>query len=318
MHSLEVVGQCDHKIGNPAAIEAWMTAQQQQEQAPSSDGADTTNNNNNANPYQANGGGAAARNGAAGNNARGGGNAGGAARNAPANRGNNNARNNNNSAASGSGQSHPIYPIEGLSPYQNKWTIKARVTNKSDIRHWSNQRGEGKLFSCTLLDESGEIKMTGFNDAVDSFYTLLEEGKVYFVSKAKIQIAKKQFSNVNNEYEITLESQSEISLVSSLCLQSQPRAQWLTLSTTVYRHRERPSSQVRVCRARQPRTGRAKQHVRCYWNRQRSRRDLPDHQQSISKACESHSLLYYYSVCRSIKLTGNFVDHETRTHACRL
>lgn len=112
-----------------------------------------------------------------------------------------------------SGQQHPIYPIEGLSPYQNKWTIKARVTNKSDIRHWSNARGEGKLFSVTFLDETGEIKATGFNDAVDQFYNLLEEGKVYFVSKARVGIAKRQFSNVNNEYEITLENSSEISLV---------------------------------------------------------------------------------------------------------
>ena len=48
----------------------------------------------------------------------------------------------------------PIYPIEGLSPYQNKWTIKARVVNKSDIKHWSNAKGEGKLFSVTLMDET--------------------------------------------------------------------------------------------------------------------------------------------------------------------
>lgn len=104
----------------------------------------------------------------------------------------------------------PIYPIEGLSPYQNKWTIKARVTSKSDIKHWSNQRGEGKLFSVNLLDESGEIKATGFNDAVDRFYPLLQENKVYYVSKARVNIAKKQFSNLNNEYEIAFENNTEI------------------------------------------------------------------------------------------------------------
>ncbi|WFD44641.1 Replication factor A protein 1 [Malassezia psittaci] len=104
----------------------------------------------------------------------------------------------------------PVYPIEALSPYQNKWTIKARVTLKSDIKHWSNTRGEGKLFSVNLLDDSGEIRATGFNDAVDRFYPLLQENKVYFISKAKVNIAKKQFSNLSNEYEIALESNSEI------------------------------------------------------------------------------------------------------------
>ncbi len=29
-----------------------------------------------------------------------------------------------------------IYPIEALSPYAHKWTIKARCTNKSDIKTW--------------------------------------------------------------------------------------------------------------------------------------------------------------------------------------
>ena len=35
-----------------------------------------------------------------------------------------------------------------------RWTIKARVTQKSDIRHWSNNKGDGQLFSVNLLDES--------------------------------------------------------------------------------------------------------------------------------------------------------------------
>lgn len=104
----------------------------------------------------------------------------------------------------------PVYPIDALSPYQNKWAIKARVTLKTDIKHWSNARGDGKLFSVNLLDESGEIRATAFNDAVDRFYPVLQENKVYFISKAKVTIAKKQFSTLPNEYEISLESGSEI------------------------------------------------------------------------------------------------------------
>ena len=59
-----------------------------------------------------------------------------------------------------------------------------------------------------------EIKATGFNEAVDNFYEKLQEGKVYYVSRARVNIAKKQFSNINNEYEIMFENQTEIEPVS--------------------------------------------------------------------------------------------------------
>lgn len=49
-------------------------------------------------------------------------------------------------------------PISVLSPYQNKWTICARVINKSEIRRWSNSKGDGKLFSVTFADASVNIK----------------------------------------------------------------------------------------------------------------------------------------------------------------
>ncbi|KAK5083667.1 Replication factor A protein 1 [Lithohypha guttulata] len=99
-----------------------------------------------------------------------------------------------------------IYPIEALSPYSHKWTIKARCTSKSDIKTWHNRNGEGKLFSVNLLDESGEIRATGFNDQCDQLYELFQEGSAYYISSpCRVQMAKKQFSNVNNDYELTFE-----------------------------------------------------------------------------------------------------------------
>ena len=44
-------------------------------------------------------------------------------------------------------------------PRQNKWTIKARVTSKGDIRTWNKSTGSGKLFSFDLMDDSGEIRV---------------------------------------------------------------------------------------------------------------------------------------------------------------
>ncbi|KAI9099508.1 hypothetical protein DFS34DRAFT_617799 [Phlyctochytrium arcticum] len=128
--------------------------------------------------------------------------------------------NNNNNNNSGYGGNMPprgghdapaaIFPIKSLSPYQNKWTIKARVTQKSDIKTWDNARGSGRLFRCTLVDESGEIRATGFNDAVTAHYDLLENNKVFYISKAAIKVAKKQFNTVNNEYEMNFEPSTTV------------------------------------------------------------------------------------------------------------
>ena len=45
---------------------------------------------------------------------------------------------------------------------QNKWTIKARVTSKGDVRTWNKSTGSGKLFSMDLMDESGAIRVMSF------------------------------------------------------------------------------------------------------------------------------------------------------------
>lgn len=130
-----------------------------------------------------------------------------------------------------SGRTHPtqpslsasthatIYPIEAISPYSHKWTIKARCTNKSIIKHWHNKNGEGKLFSVNLLDDSGEIRATGFNDQCDMLYNVFQEGSVYYISSpCRVQIAKKQFTNLNNDYELTFEKNTSVQQVSMTIL----------------------------------------------------------------------------------------------------
>ncbi|KAK1368315.1 Replication protein A subunit [Heracleum sosnowskyi] len=104
-----------------------------------------------------------------------------------------------------------IIPIAALNPYQGRWTIKARVTAKGDLRQYSNQRGEGKVFSFDLLDsDGGEIRATCFNAAADQFYHQIEDGKVYLISKGTLRPAQRNFNHLPNDHEIMLDSSSTV------------------------------------------------------------------------------------------------------------
>lgn len=104
-----------------------------------------------------------------------------------------------------------IIPIAALNPYQGRWTIKARVTAKGDLRRYNNAKGDGKVFSFDLLDsDGGEIRVTCFNAVADQFYDRIESGKVYIISKGSLKPAQKNFNHLKNDWEIFLESTSTI------------------------------------------------------------------------------------------------------------
>ncbi|XP_062181655.1 replication protein A 70 kDa DNA-binding subunit C-like [Phragmites australis] len=104
-----------------------------------------------------------------------------------------------------------VVPVAQLNPYQSRWTIKARVTAKTDIRHFTNAKGPGTVFSFDLLDaQGGEIRATCFNSQVDLYYNQIEVDKVYLISKGAVKPAQKKFNPLNNEYEITLDHSTSI------------------------------------------------------------------------------------------------------------
>lgn len=106
-------------------------------------------------------------------------------------------------------------PIASLNAYQNRWTIKARVTQKSDIRRYTNARGEGKFFSFDLLDaDKGEIRVVGWNDQCDRFYDQVEEGRVYMISRASLRTKRGNFNQTKHPFEIHLETSTLVEPVS--------------------------------------------------------------------------------------------------------
>ncbi|KAL1541691.1 Replication protein A 70 kDa DNA-binding subunit B [Salvia divinorum] len=104
-----------------------------------------------------------------------------------------------------------VHPLVSLNPYQGIWTIKVRVTGKGNMRTYRNARGEGCVFNVELTDEDGtQIQATMFNDAAKKFFDKFQMGKVYYISKGTLKVANKQFKTVQNDYEMTLNENSEV------------------------------------------------------------------------------------------------------------
>lgn len=101
-------------------------------------------------------------------------------------------------------------PISSLNPYQNKWTIRARVSSKPSLRTWKNSRGDGKVLNVDLVDKDGEIRACCFNDVADKFHSLFEMGKVYYVSRGRLKPANRNFNHLKNDYELNLTEETEV------------------------------------------------------------------------------------------------------------
>jgi len=108
----------------------------------------------------------------------------------------------------------PSYlPIAEISAYNRTWTIKARVTAKSNVRNFRN--GQGKVFDATLLDAmGGEIRASFFNQAADKYGSMIENGKCYTFAKGVAKVANKQYNPTNHRYELTFDNAAEVVPVS--------------------------------------------------------------------------------------------------------
>ncbi len=108
-------------------------------------------------------------------------------------------------------------PVMQINPYANRWKIKGRVTNIASIRTWSNSKGDGKLFSFSIMDKNGDdIRGTFFNEGVDRFHPdqggpdALEKGSVYTFQGGRVKVANARWNDCKSEYEISFNNNAEI------------------------------------------------------------------------------------------------------------
>ncbi|XP_057830401.2 replication protein A 70 kDa DNA-binding subunit A-like [Cryptomeria japonica] len=102
-----------------------------------------------------------------------------------------------------------ICPIKSLNPYQNKWTIKGKVTNKRQIRQYSIVARNGKVFSFDIVDNEGcEVRVTCFDHIIELHYHHVEVDAHYVISKGSIKEANTKYNKLNSHLEIFLSDAS--------------------------------------------------------------------------------------------------------------
>lgn len=107
--------------------------------------------------------------------------------------------------------SRRVVPIQSLNPYNETWTIKAKVMSKSVVRTFNSRNGEGKVASMDIVDEQGtSIGVTMWSDFVGRHYEGIEEGKVYFFTRGSIKPANKKYASTRNDYEIHFDGRTTI------------------------------------------------------------------------------------------------------------
>lgn len=81
------------------------------------------------------------------------------------------------------------------------------------MKEWSNQKGQGRLFSLTLLDNTGEVRATAFDQAAEKLFSVFEVGVVYCVSTpCKVRLANRRFSRLPNNYELQFDCDTKVEI----------------------------------------------------------------------------------------------------------
>lgn len=106
-------------------------------------------------------------------------------------------------------ESLPIMPIMALTPHTSRWRLRVRVLGRTGIRHFTNARGPGRLFSVDLVDAAGsECRASIFGAAADIWYEAFAPKAIVEISGGSIKPGNPRFTN--HPIEITLDEKASV------------------------------------------------------------------------------------------------------------
>ena len=128
----------------------------------------------------------------------------------------NNINNNNNDNSLKYNDEMLMYTsLKHLTTFSRDFLIYVRIIRKSEIKVFNsnnlNNPKSGKLFYFIILDkDENEMQCTCFNKAVDKFYNVITEGKIYEIKGGYVKINDRKYTNIKSDYKIVLDENSKI------------------------------------------------------------------------------------------------------------
>ena len=98
--------------------------------------------------------------------------------------------------------------ISNLNLNDNNFFINARCINKSALR--KNEDDNGFRFFVDLKDESGSIRLLGFNKNDDKFHYLFECNHIFKVSNASVKLINSRFNSIGGRYELRFNNKTNV------------------------------------------------------------------------------------------------------------
>ncbi|CAJ0600083.1 unnamed protein product [Cylicocyclus nassatus] len=106
-----------------------------------------------------------------------------------------------------------VTPISMITPYISKWRICGLCTAKDELKTTKSRTGTGdmKVFSFEITDKDGvAIRITGFNDAAERAYSIIQTDCSYYISGCTVKQANKRFNTTGHDYELSINANTEI------------------------------------------------------------------------------------------------------------
>lgn len=106
-------------------------------------------------------------------------------------------------------------PISALSTFLYDWTIRAKVTKKSELAEYNNRKlmKNDKFMTLRLSDCHGsQISASFFGEAAEKFFKIIQEGSIYLFSNGNVSLADQRFRTSDCSYQLQFNSSADIRL----------------------------------------------------------------------------------------------------------